>query len=118
MMDISVRRVYDPPQDSDGWRVLVDRLWPRGTSKAKARVDLWDRDVTPSKELRGWFGHIPERFPEFRERYVAELDANPAAASLLEDLRLRDRITLVFAAKDVEHNNAVVLRDWLLARLG
>lgn len=118
MTQIGIRRVYDEPQDSDGWRVLVDRLWPRGTSKAKARVGVWDRDVAPSKDLRSWFGHIPERFPEFSERYRAELDSNPAAGALLEDVRSHDRVTLVFAAKDVERNNAVVLRDWLLARLG
>lgn len=112
---VSIKRAYAQPQESDGFRVLVDRLWPRGTSKAKAHIDAWVKDVAPSKELRTWFAHIPERFPEFAERYVAELDANPEGIEQLRQAWAGSaRVTLVFAAKDEAHNNAVVLRDYLV----
>lgn len=112
---VSIKRAYAQPQESDGFRVLVDRLWPRGTSKAKAHIDAWVKDVAPSKELRTWFAHIPERFPEFAERYVAELDANPEGVERLRQAWAGSaRVTLVFAAKDEAHNNAVVLRDYLV----
>lgn len=112
---VSIKRAYAQPQESDGFRVLIDRLWPRGTSKAKARIDAWVKDVAPSKELRTWFAHIPERFPEFAERYVAELDANPEGVKQLRQAWAGSaRVTLVFAAKDEAHNNAVVLRDYLV----
>ena len=112
---VSIKRAYAQPQESDGFRVLVDRLWPRGTSKAKAHIDAWVKDVAPSKELRTWFAHIPERFPEFAERYVAELDANPEGIERLRQAWAGSaRVTLVFAAKDEAHNNAVVLRDYLV----
>lgn len=112
---VSIKRAYAQPQESDGFRVLVDRLWPRGTSKAKAHIDAWVKDVAPSKELRTWFAHIPERFPEFAERYVAELDANPEGVEQLRQAWAGSaRVTLVFAAKDEAHNNAVVLRDYLV----
>lgn len=112
---VAIKRAYAEPSDTDGMRILVDRLWPRGTSKAKAHIAAWIKDVAPSKELRTWFAHIPERFPEFRQRYEAELDANPDA---IEQLRQawagQQRVTLVFGAKDEAHNNAVVLRDYLV----
>ena len=94
--------------------MLVDRLWPRGRSKQSARVDVWLKDIAPSKNLRTWFGHIPERFDEFAARYRAELDTNPEAVSRLRGL-ISDhpRVTLLYGAKDNEHNNAVVLRDYL-----
>lgn len=112
---VSIKRAYAQPQESDGFRVLVDRLWPRGTSKAKAHIDAWVKDVAPSKELRTWFAHIPERFSEFAERYVAELDANPEGIERLRQAWAGSaRVTLVFAAKDEAHNNAVVLRDYLV----
>ncbi len=112
---VSIKRAYAQPQESDGFRVLVDRLWPRGTSKAKAHIDAWVKDVAPSKELRTWFAHIPERFPEFAERYAAELDANPEGVEQLRQAWAGSaRVTLVFAAKDEAHNNAVVLRDYLV----
>lgn len=112
---VSIKRAYAQPQESDGFRVLVDRLWPRGTSKAKAHIDAWVKDVAPSKDLRTWFAHIPERFPEFAERYVAELDANPEGIEQLRQAWAGSaRVTLVFAAKDEAHNNAVVLRDYLV----
>ncbi len=108
-----VKRVRARPAAEDGHRVLVDRLWPRGVSREKAAFDEWIPDVAPSDELREWFGHDPERFDEFRRRYVDELRARKG---LLTDLRRRAReetLTLLFAAKDTERNNAVVLADVL-----
>jgi len=116
LLHIALKRVYDEPVEDDGKRVLVDRLWPRGLSKERARVDLWLKEVAPSGELRKWFGHEPEKFAEFRQRYEAELDGEVAQTKLTElrDMAKREHITLVFAAHDTEHNNAVVLRDLLL----
>ena len=115
-LHIALKRVYDEAVEGDGKRVLVDRLWPRGLSKERAQVDLWLKELAPSSELRKWFGHEPEKFAEFRRRYEAELEAEGAQAKLeeLRDMAKREHITLVFAAHDAEHNNAVVLRDLLL----
>jgi len=113
-----IKRAYDAPAPDDGTRVLVDRLWPRGLSRERAHIDCWLKDVSPSHELRAWFAHDPARFDEFRQRYEAELAANPAAQAALAHLRTlaqESRLTLVYAARDAAHNNAVVLRD-LLAR--
>ena len=112
--DVRIRRVYEEPSADDGLRVLVDRLWPRGRSKQSAHVDIWIKDIAPSKELRTWFGHIPERFDEFASRYREELDANPEAVCRLRELIAgHPRVTLLYGAKDNERNNAVVLRDYL-----
>jgi len=108
---VQLKRAYAPPEPSDGFRVLVDRLWPRGLKKADAAIDLWLRDVAPSSELRRWFGHRPDRWAEFRDRYRAELKGNPALAQL-RGLG-PGRITLVYAAKDETHNQARVLLDIL-----
>nr|MBS0019850.1 DUF488 domain-containing protein [Gammaproteobacteria bacterium] len=108
-MSILLKRAYELPAKTDGMRVLVDRLWPRGLAKIKAKIDLWLKDVAPSTELRKWFGHDPEKWPEFQKKYRAELKGNPA----LSELRARSRqgdITLVYAAKDELHNEAVVLK--------
>lgn len=112
---IAIKRVYDEPESAGGTRILVDRLWPRGLSKERAHVDLWLKELAPSNELRQWFGHEPEKFTEFRHRYEAELRSAEAQAAMqqLEDRAKQGPITLVFAAHDVEHNNAVVLRDRL-----
>lgn len=112
---IALKRVYDEPAASDGTRVLVERLWPRGLSKERAQIDLWLKEVAPSHELRTWFGHDPEKFVEFRHRYVAELASGEAhqALSTLRDLARQGPLTLVFAAHDVQHTNAVVLRELL-----
>lgn len=112
-MKVQIKRVYLPAADSDGYRVLVDRLWPRGIKKENAKVDLWAKLIAPSNELRKWFGHIPERFGEFSEKYIAELDANPVTAQLLDELRRHDTVTLLYSAKDEEHNNAIVLARYL-----
>jgi uncharacterized protein YeaO (DUF488 family) len=112
-VDVKVKRVRAKPSEGDGRRVLVDRLWPRGVSREGARLDEWLPDVAPSDELREWFGHDPERFDEFRRRYVEELRSR---RGLLTDLRRAARaetVTLLFAAKDEKHNNAVVLADVL-----
>lgn len=112
---VAIKRVYDEPGEGDGMRVLVDRLWPRGLSKERARVDLWLKDIAPSNELRTWFGHDPEKFDEFRKRYEAELASGPAHDALahLRELARQQQVTLVFAARDAEHSNAAVLRELL-----
>ena len=108
-----LKRVYETPSAEDGTRILVDRLWPRGLTKAKARVDLWLKAIAPSTELRQWFGHDPDRWAEFQSRYRAELEANPdAVAELISALR-RGPATLVYGARDETRNDAVVLADWL-----
>jgi uncharacterized protein YeaO (DUF488 family) len=109
---VSVKRIYEAPSPSDGRRILVDRLWPRGVRKADAHLDAWMKDVAPSTELRRWFGHRPERWDEFRRRYVEELKANPAMAELRK-LAGAGHVTLLFAAKDEAHNEAVVLSERL-----
>ncbi|WP_156025529.1 DUF488 domain-containing protein [Thermogemmatispora carboxidivorans] len=113
---VRLKRVYEEPLESDGTRVLVERLWPRGLSRERARIDLWLKDVAPSDELRRWFAHDPQKFPEFRRRYEQELrDQETARAALnrLLELAQRGPLTLVYSARDSEHNNAVVLRDLL-----
>jgi uncharacterized protein YeaO (DUF488 family) len=115
---IRLKRIYAPASGEDGTRVLVDRLWPRGISKVRAALTLWCRDAAPSTELRRWFGHGPDRWPAFRERYRAELRANDAALSCLRDLVRQGPVTLLYAARDEAHNEAVVLRDVLLDQAG
>ena len=112
---VAIKRVYDEPGEGDGMRVLVDRLWPRGLSKERARVDLWLKEVAPSSELRAWFGHDPAKFDEFRKRYEAELASGPAHEALarLRELARQQQVTLVFGARDAEHSNAAVLRELL-----
>jgi uncharacterized protein YeaO (DUF488 family) len=112
-LDITLKRAYDPAAADDGYRVLVDRLWPRGVSREDARLDDWARELAPSTELRRWFGHDPERFEEFQRRYREELAQH---GDELEELRARarsGRLTLVFGARDTEHNDAVVLAEVL-----
>lgn len=108
---LKIKRIYLPAEDTDGYRILVDRLWPRGIKKENAKVDLWAKDVAPSTELRKWFDHIPERFNEFKERYHTELKGTEAFSNLLKAIQEHDIATLLFSAKDEEHNNAVVLKD-------
>lgn len=108
----ALKHVYEPPQATDGMRVLVDRLWPRGLSKERAAIDEWLKDAAPSGELRRWFGHDVDRWEEFQRRYRAELVGSQALARLRELLR-HGRVTLLYAARDSEHNNAVVLADFL-----
>jgi uncharacterized protein YeaO (DUF488 family) len=112
-MDIRLKRAYEPPLASDGYRVLVDRLWPRGVSRKAARLDAWERSVAPSSELRRWFGHDPTRFEEFRRRYVAELTAQETTLQELRRHARKETVTLVYGARDTEHNEAVVLAEVL-----
>lgn len=111
-MNVMLKRAYDPPAEADGKRILVDRLWPRGLARAKARIDLWLKEVAPSTELRQWFGHDPKKWPEFQKRYRAELKNN-AALSDLQALSRQSDITLVYAARDQYHNEAVALKQIL-----
>jgi uncharacterized protein YeaO (DUF488 family) len=112
-MNIPIKRVYDPPSESDGQRILVDRLWPRGLTKDKAKVSLWLKEIAPSADLRTWFGHDPARWAEFQTRYRAELDANTAVTHSLRDALKAGPATLVYGARDTEHNQAVALAAWL-----
>lgn len=115
---IDVRRVYEADTGGSPRRYLVERLWPRGTRKDALHMDGWLRDVAPSSELRTWFGHDPARWAEFRRRYFAELDANPAAWEPLAEAAREGDVVLLYSARDTEHNNAVALRDYLHARIG
>jgi uncharacterized protein YeaO (DUF488 family) len=112
-MDVRVKRVYEPAAASDGERILIDRIWPRGVTREAAHLDEWARELAPSTELRRWFGHDPARFGEFRRRYTAELAAQEGK---LRELRRRARagtVTLVYGARDAEHNDAIVLAEIL-----
>ncbi len=114
---LAIKRAYAPPAVSDGKRILVDRLWPRGLRRADAELDDWMKDIAPSPELRKWFGHVPARFAEFGERYRKELDANPEPVERLCAM-LRDQdVTLIYAARDEHINHARVLADYLAARM-
>ena len=113
-MKIQIKRVYDEPCEDDGTRVLVDRLWPRGLAKADAKLDLWAKDITPSTELRKWFGHDSDKFKRLTERYRCELAENRAAVDeFLDQIDRRKRLTLLYAAKDPKVNHAVVLKAFL-----
>jgi uncharacterized protein YeaO (DUF488 family) len=119
-MEISIKRAYESPTAGDGFRVLVDRLWPRGLSKDKLKIDAWYKDVAPSTGLRQWFGHDPGRWTEFQKRYKVEL-ASSAVQQRLRDLLQeagRRTLTLVYSAQDTEHNQAVVLREVLVKLAG
>jgi uncharacterized protein YeaO (DUF488 family) len=113
MAQIEIKHAYEPPASQDGKRVLVDRLWPRGLNRDAAKIDAWIKDVAPSAELRRWFNHDPSRWREFRRRYREELAECAAFAELQQKLQSVPKVTLLFAARDVAHNNAVVLRDQL-----
>ncbi|MBO8172253.1 MAG: DUF488 family protein [Bacillaceae bacterium] len=116
-MDVRIKRIYEPPHPQDGKRILVDRLWPRGVSRQKARLDVWMKEVAPSPELRQWFGHRPERFDEFSRLYRNELTQDPVHIEKLEQLRdwaTQETITLLYAARDPDCNHARVLQHVLL----
>lgn len=111
---VKIKRIYDPPAPGDGRRVLVDRLWPRGVSKDEARLDEWLKEIAPSDELRKWFGHEPARWEEFRKRYREELKSHGEFMERLRAEAKKGSVTLLFAAKDAEHNNAVVIKELLI----
>jgi len=109
---VKLKRIYEPAGRGDGYRVLVDRLWPRGVSKAKAKVDVWLKDIAPSDKLRKWFGHDVKRWPEFKKKYLTELKKNRAAVlELKKIIRQKKTVTLLYGAKDEEHNQAVVIKS-------
>lgn len=109
-MKVKMKRVYEKPTHADGKRILVDRLWPRGVTKEMAEIDLWLKSAAPSNELRKWYGHIPEKWPEFQRKYREELAGNPAIAELRQ-FSSEGQVTLVYAAADTNHTHALVLRD-------
>ena len=114
---LKLKRAYEPSAPSDGTRVLVERLWPRGVSKSALHLDAWLRDVAPSTRLRQWFGHDPRKWATFRERYFRELDARPEAWRPLMTAARRGTVTLVYSSHDTEHNNAVALKDYLTRKM-
>jgi uncharacterized protein YeaO (DUF488 family) len=114
--NLQLKRAYEPPSTADGKRVLIDRLWPRGVKKADAAIDHWLKDLAPSTELRKWFGHDPARWDDFRRRFKAELRPHTEQIDRLRDMARHGKVTLVYSAHDELHNDAVVLRDFLLER--
>jgi len=112
-MSVRVKRIYDKPLKTDGRRVLVDRVWPRSLTKEEAHIDEWLKDIAPSSRLRKWFGHDPARWKEFKKRYAAELEGQREKVEQLAQKAGKRTITLLFGAKDVEHNNAVALKEFL-----
>jgi uncharacterized protein YeaO (DUF488 family) len=112
-MKLKLKQVYEEPSEQDGTRILVDRLWPHGLTKEKARVDLWFKEIAPSNELRKWFAHDPAKWPEFKARYKAELKHNGPLLTILKLAITRGPTTLLYGAKDTEHNEAIVLQDLL-----
>ena len=111
--DVRAKRIYDPPELDDGYRVLIDHVWPRGISRERARLDEWARALAPSDELRKWFAHEPPRFADFRARYRSELAAQAEPVDELRRRAANGRVTVLYAARDREHNNAVVLAELL-----
>ncbi len=112
-MKINIKRVYAKSSKADGKRILVDRLWPRGLTKEKAAIDLWLKDISPTTELRKWFDHDPDKWKEFQKKYRKELTKNKEQVSLLNKQLKKGAVTLVYAARDEEHNEALVLKEWL-----
>ncbi len=112
-MNIKIKRVYEQPDNEDGVRILVDRLWPRGLTKEKAAITLWFKEIAPSAELRQWFGHDPSKWEEFKQRYLCEIKENHEQILLLKQEMAKGAVTLVYGAKEREHNNAVVLQEFL-----
>ena len=114
--DVKLRRIYDPPSPQDGYRVLVDRIWPRGVSREDASINLWLKEIAPSFALRKWFAHDAAKWAEFLTRYQSELEQNQDAVAELEHTMREGQVTLLYAARDEEHNNAVALRHYLASR--
>ncbi len=111
---IKIKRVYEEPETSDGYRILIDRLWPRGLSKEKANIDLWLKDIAPSDELRKWFSHDPEKWDQFRKKYREELQLKDEPLRALKDaIKNHKTVTFIYSAKDEAHNNAVFLKEYL-----
>lgn len=115
-MRLHIKRIYEPAAEGDGKRILVDRLWPRGVNENDAHVDIWLKDIAPSTDLRRWFGHDPNKWDEFRQRYRDELKNNAVAVHALKEQIEKSTVTLLYGARDREHNNAVVLMDFICDR--
>lgn len=113
MKTIEIKRVYDTPNSGDGFRILIDRLWPRGLTKEKAKVDLWLKSIGPSAELREWFNHDPEKWKEFKKRYFAELRTNTEAIAEILKYIKKENVTFLFASKEQRYNNAVALKEFI-----
>ena len=116
-MTIKIKRIYEPSEKSDGYRLLVDRLWPRGIKKETAQIDQWLKEISPSTELRKWFNHEPEKWQEFARRYHAELEKSAVLEVLIALIVKHATITLLYAAKDEDHNQAVALKQFITTRL-
>ncbi|MGN6297803.1 MAG: DUF488 domain-containing protein [Ginsengibacter sp.] len=112
-MNIQLKRIYEAGSKEDGYRILVDRLWPRGFTKEKAALDLWLKEIAPSNELRKWFGHDPDKWKDFQKKYRQELKQNKEAIDILKDYIQKGKVTLLYAAKDEEHNEAQVIKDFI-----
>lgn len=112
-MNIKIKRAYEEPDEADGFRILVDRLWPRGVTKEKAKLDLWLKEIAPSTELRKWFGHDPDKWSGFRGRYETELRHNDELIKTIIDKAKEGTVTLIYGARDEEHNEALVLKQYL-----
>ena len=116
-MDIKIKRVYEEPSDADGMRILVDRMWPRGIKKENLLMDSWEKGLAPTSDLRKWYSHDPAKFDEFRKRYFAELDTSSEAENFVRRILAYDgTVTLLFSAKDAQHSNAMVLKEWIEKR--
>ncbi|WP_294953842.1 DUF488 domain-containing protein [Sulfurovum sp.] len=111
-MTIQIKRVYEEPSKADGQRVLVDRLWPRGLSREKAQVDIWMKEISPSDELRHWYGHDPRKWSEFKEKYAVELDANQSNVEKLLSIIQAETVTFLYSSKEQKLNNAVALKEY------
>ncbi|MCL4706479.1 DUF488 domain-containing protein [bacterium] len=116
-MQIRIKRIYDAPAADDGFRILVDRLWPRGVKKENARIDLWLKEIAPSDDLRKWFGHDPAKWAEFKQRYFAELRNKQDSVAVLRQHACAGAVTLLYSAKDEKHNNAMALLEYLQSQL-
>jgi len=113
MTTVKIKRAYEPPEKADGFRILVDRLWPRGIKKEELQYNVWLKDIAPTAELRKWFGHKPEKWEGFKERYMNELKRSAAKEELINLCKQHKRITLVYSAKDEEHNQAAVIKAFI-----
>ncbi len=112
-MEIKIKRAYEKPSNADGYRILVDRLWPRGISKEKAKIDFWPKELSPSTELRQWYGHDPKKWSEFKSRYFAELESNPELVNELLEYVRKGVVTFVYSSKEQRLNNAVALKEYV-----
>ena len=115
-MKVAIKRVYEKPSKEDGFRILVDRLWPRGLTKEKVAADLWFKEIAPTTELRKWFNHETEKWPEFQKKYLKEISENEPAIATLKEIMNEGKVTILYAAKDEEHNEARILMDYLNKR--